>query len=122
MSRKVHPSSGLLDQYVVIERATETRDAHGGMVRTWAAIGAAIPAGIDPIRSNEALTADQIQAHTTHKITLRGYSQLTSFSRLVWYAQDGTSRIFNPVGPLDVGEAQAQVEVLCAEQLAGATP
>ena len=62
--------AGQLDKVVTIEAVTETQNARGEPVPSWAA-EATVWARIEPLRGQELVTAQQRAANVTHKITMR---------------------------------------------------
>jgi len=74
--------SGKLRKRVQIQAATDVRDAHGGLTRTWATI-ATVYGSVEPLQGRELYEAQQVHSRASLKITIRGYEGLTSQHRLV---------------------------------------
>ena len=68
---------------VEVQRATETRDAHGGLVQTWETLPARW-AAVEPLSGNEAAYARETYPGVTHQITMRYYSGLVPKDRLLF--------------------------------------
>ena len=112
--------AGKLRNPVVIETATEARDAEGGVTRTWAkAAGGDVYASIEPLRGNETLSDNQVKASVTHRVTLRHHSSLTAESR-IRFTRQGTTRYFHPVEPISPDERLESLVAMCTEQTSGA--
>jgi len=73
---------GPLSRRIAIQRATEARDAAGGVTRTWATI-ATVWGKVEPLRGRELIEAQGVKSEATHKITIRWYDGLTAKDRLV---------------------------------------
>lgn len=63
-------NSGKLDRRIVIEQVTETRDAYGGIVETWATF-ATMWAQVVPTNVNEIYNADALRAFKMTTFTVR---------------------------------------------------
>lgn len=74
---------GKLRHRVTIQRATETRNAQGGVIRAWAKI-AERWAAIEPMAGSERLQAAKMKAESTHIVTIRHYDGLTTKDRLLY--------------------------------------
>ena len=101
--------AGRLRHRVTIQGQTTAQDSYGEAVRTWADI-ASVWAEIAPIAGRELWAAQQTQATTTHRITLRYRSDLTQSCRLLF----GT-RIFGIDSIISPEEAGERLVVLCTE-------
>ena len=77
--------AGKLNKRVQIQEPAESRDAHGGVIRTWNTV-ATRWASIEPLRGQELYQAQQMGAQATVRITMRSYSGLTEMHRIVLYA------------------------------------
>lgn len=93
---------------VEIQTVVETRDAHGGVSRTWNT-DAIRWASIEPLTGREYFQAAQINSAITHKVIMRDYA-LTPKQRLVY-----DSRTFEIQSVKNIVELGAQIEVLCTE-------
>ncbi len=83
--------SARLNRRITIEQPVEIADGAGGLMRNWSAV-ATVWAEIIPQRTGggEAVFAEQIEAASTHRITLRYRSGITPDMRIQY---DG--RVFN---------------------------
>lgn len=62
--------AGLLRKRLVIQSATETAAVNGERGKTWATVST-VWGSIEPLMGKELLTAQQVSARVTHKITVR---------------------------------------------------
>lgn len=102
--------AGKLRHRIAIQSATETRDAHGGITRTWAT-AATRWGSIEPLRMREIFEGQQVEPRLSHMITLRHYEGLDSSYRLLLGA-----RIFNIHSVRNIDERDHKHEVLAMEQ------
>lgn len=100
---------GTMRDRVTIQRGTDTRDAYGQPITTWATVGTYY-ADLHHLSGREAVNALQIKAEATHKVTLRYVVPITPKDRLLF----GT-RVFNIVDVNDVDELHRTYELLCTE-------
>jgi len=68
---------------VQIQAASDSRDAHGGNVRTWGTV-ATVWASVEPLTGRELSEAQQVESRATVRITMRPYPGLTSRHRIVF--------------------------------------
>jgi len=103
-----------MNRRVIIERATETTDAEGGIAQTWATV-ATVWATIQPLRGDERTSADVVAAETTHKMFMRyssSLSALTPKDRIKY-----GSRVFDIQAALNAGEKNRMLELRVKERL-----
>ena len=103
--------AGRLRHKVSIQSATEARDAHGGVTRSWSE-SASVWASIEPLSGRELSEARQIAAETTHRIRLRYLSSLAPDQRIVH-----DSRTFEIVSIANVEERNREMVVLAKERV-----
>lgn len=99
---------GRMRHRLEIQRATETRDAAGGVVQTWSTLDTRW-ASIEALTGREYFMAKQVQSDATHRIRLRYYEGLRPSDRLYHNVQGLT---FNIVSLLDVGLLDKEWEIL----------
>lgn len=75
--------AGDLRHRVEIQEPSDSRDAHGGITRTWNTV-ATRWARIEPLSGRELFQAQQVEARTRVRITMRPYAALTETHRIVW--------------------------------------
>ncbi len=100
--------AGRLKKRIAIQAATETKGATGQTVKTWTTV-ATVWAGIEPVRGEERIAAQGVQARLTHKVILRhnAYPTLTSDHRFLY----GT-KVFEITGP-PVNSFESNREWIC---------
>lgn len=77
--------SGRLKHNLTIQQWVETgRSRTGEPTGQWTVVAAAVPAAIEPLSGSERFAAQQIQAQTTHRITIRYRSGITPKMRATW--------------------------------------
>lgn len=101
--------AGRLRHRVEIQTFTETQDTFGEPDRTWATADT-VWAAIEPLRGQELLSAQEINAETSHRVRLRYHSSVTPTARFKF----GT-RIFDILSVINWQERGASLEVLCTE-------
>jgi len=106
--------AGVMRQRVAIEQATESRDAHGGVTRTWTAY-ATRWASIEPMQGRELFEAQQVKSNVTHKVRLRHLDGITE-SMVVKHL----SRTLNIESIINTHERNAETVLLCTERANGA--
>jgi SPP1 family predicted phage head-tail adaptor len=109
--------AGRLRHRVEIQGYQETRNAYGQAVRTWVTEGYRW-ACIEPMTGREYWQAQQVQAQTSHTVTLRYYAGMTAEKRLV-LTDAGQTRIFNVDRVLRVDEVRHWMTLTCRENLGG---
>lgn len=102
--------AGNLRHRITIQTATETKDAHGGVVRAWANT-ATRWGSIEPLRMREMFEGQQIEPRLSHRIILRHYPGLTSAHRLTH-----ASRTFHIHSVRNFDERDRTHEVLAMEE------
>jgi len=110
--------AGLLRHRVRIETLSGASDAYGEQSKTWTPY-ATVWAEILPITGKERMSADQVQADITHKITIRATSTRVPPSARVVFNSQGADRIFNVINILRPAERQIALQLLVQEQVAG---
>lgn len=104
--------SGDLRHRITIERATETVDALGDVVRTWPGTVLGVRWGrVVPLRGQEFWDAQRVNSKVTHKVTLRDITGLTTSDRFVHLG-----RTLNLEVQLDPEERHITREFLCTEE------
>ena len=108
--RSLVQGAGELRHRLAIQSATETRDAIGGVTKSWATV-ATRWGSIRPLSGQELVSAQQASPRVSHKITIRYYSGLTPAFRL-----QNDSRTFNISSILNIIERD-KIQVILAEQV-----
>ncbi len=101
--------AGLIRQRVKVQTGTETRDAHGGVIRTFADT-ATRWASVTPLSGRELYEAQQVVADVTHLVVFRHPNPVTPITRLV---HEG--RVLNVERVLNKDERDREIMVLCKE-------
>ena len=107
--------AGLLRHRLTFQTATETRDAQGGVTKTWVDT-VTVWGDVAPIRAREYLNADQIRADITHQVIIRQYPGLTTKQRMKW-TDDGTDRYFHIESIIDMEERDRKLQIFCKEEV-----
>ena len=105
-------SIGQLRTRMHIQQVTETRTPDGGIAEAWSPF-AQVWAKVQGLRGRELFAAQQVQATTTHKVTIRYCRGLTSKHRML-IGQD-ESRVLNIESVVDVDEKHVTHELMCTE-------
>lgn len=75
--------AGKLIHRIQIQEPSDSRDAHGGITRTWSTV-ATVWGRIEPLSGRELFEAQKVESQARVKISLRPYSALTTKHRLIW--------------------------------------
>ena len=94
---------------VQVQRSVESRDAHGGVVRTWNTLSTRW-ANVEPLRGREFYSARQVNSDLSHKVTMRYFSDVTTSDRLEF-----DCRHFNIDSIRNLNECDRELEVMCVE-------
>ena len=100
---------GRLRERVTIQRASESRNALGETVLTWATY-AERWASVEGVSARESLTAGQSQIDVSHRVRLRYVDGLTQNMRFLW-----RGRKLEIVSLLEHAN-RSEHEALCQEQ------
>lgn len=101
--------AGRLRHLVIIQEPTETNDTQGQAVKTWGTF-ATVHAAVEPLTGREYFAAQQINAETSTKITIRYLAGITQKMRVSY-----DSRLYNIEGMKNIGERDRQIELMCSE-------
>lgn len=102
--------AGLLRHRVRIERATQGRDAHGGITQTWSLL-AHRWADVRPITARERVNAGEVLQDLTHTIEMRHFDGLTAKDRIVY----GTRVFAIEQPPMNVRERNITTTLMARE-------
>lgn len=101
--------AGKLRNSITIQKDTPTRDGYGAEVASWST-HASRWAWIQPLNGSEKYVSQQIQAITTHQITIRFATGVLPKMRVLF----GT-RVFDIVQVLDLEEKGTELKLVCKE-------
>lgn len=101
--------AGRLRHRVALQSATETRDAHGQPVKTWAT-NATVWGGVEPVRGKEAESANQIAAELIIRVVIRYRSDVTTDWRVVF-----ESRNLEIKAIIDPDLRHKELQLMCRE-------
>ena len=91
--------TGQMDKLVSVQKYSQTRDAQGGFIDTWAEENQ-VWAKLKSIGAQERIDADQVKNVRTHRLTTKFYSPgITGQDRIVWNA-----RTFHIVSVVTAGD------------------
>ena len=77
-----------LNRRITIQSATETQDAHGQPIETWADFAAELPAQYLPVAGREQFSARQRLAIAVTRFRIRYRTDLTRKMRIVFESQN----------------------------------
>jgi len=103
-------SIGELKHRVTIQRAALAQDSSGSTAETWSTL-ATVYAAIKPLKGREYFAAQQVQAETTHEITIRYRADVTALTRVVF-----GNRTFEIQSVINSMEANRWLILMCAER------
>ena len=102
--------SGQLRHLVTIQQTTASRDSDTGEATDAWSTFAECYANVMPLRGNELIQAQQVQAHVTHRVSIRFLDGVTGDMRVIH-----DSRTLHIEGVIDVGERGREMELMCRE-------
>ena len=102
---------GELKHLVSLQKRSVTRGAAGEVVETWATIGTAW-AAMKPLKGREYFAAKQVQAETTHEITIRYRSDMGPLDRITY-----KNRVFDIQTAINSMEQDRWLILICAEKI-----
>ncbi len=105
-------SIGKMRYRVKVERATNTRDAGGGLSQVFNSV-ATIYANIKPKSANSTYRQGILQEKVTHEITIRFMKNIDTNSRITY-----GNRSFAVNGIINVDERDRFLTLLCEEGIA----
>jgi len=106
---------GLLNSTVSIHRDTTSRDAAGGVTRSWASIYDGVPARIQPMSGSEAVTARRREGSAMWRIYVEPSKAITTRDRVVWTDPEGVTRTADVTEASDFQQAGVGVRLICEE-------
>lgn len=103
--------AGKLRQRITLQEVTETRDAVGGIIQTWADVRK-VWAQVEPLSGQERFAVDHAKADIDTRITVRGpsASDVTPKMRILFGA-----KIFDIESILDIESRDIRREIYCKE-------
>lgn len=102
---------GKLRHYINIESSADAQDDYGEQSKVWAT-AESVYASVQPLRGQELLEFQQINAELTHRIIIRHTSNATVANRIKF----GT-RIFDINVVRNIDERSNMQELLCKEKV-----
>lgn len=101
--------AGHLRHKLVIEEATETRDAHGQAVSTWSTL-AIVDGSLEPLNGREFIASAQVQAEVTARARIRYLEGVTAKMRISF-----EGKIYAITAVIDRELKHRDLELLLAE-------
>lgn len=106
--------AGRRDKKLLIQSPSGSKDAVGQRTTTWSTV-ATVWGNILPLKADTRFAAAQSHASTTHRIWIPMSSEIAAIDGS-WRVVYG-SRVFTIDGIINVGERNAEYELLCTEGL-----
>ena len=103
--------AGQLRHPIIIQEVVETRDAVGGITKTWDTWHQ-VRATITPLSSGEQIRAAQFGGETTHTVRIRYIDGLDLQHRILF-----GDRIFEITGIINFEERNRELLVSCKEKI-----
>lgn len=101
--------SGKLRHQLTIQTRSTTADSVGQPVESWTD-GQTVWASVNPLQGRELEYAQAVNSETSHKVTIRYLSGLTTGNRLKF----GT-RVFEILSIINMDERNIQLVLMCKE-------
>ena len=95
-----------------VEELTETRTADGEIIENWI-VDRPVWAQVMGLRGRELFSAQQVNALTSHKVTIRYFRGLKSKKHRLTSLD--SKRVLNIQSVVDIGEKHDQMELVCQE-------
>lgn len=103
---------GKFRRRVKIQQTTQTQDSTGAPLNAWADF-ATVWCSIEPLRGDELLAAQQVEAQLTTRIRTRYLSGVQAKMRVV--SEDGSTRTWDIRSVSDVNDEHKELELMCVE-------
>lgn len=110
---EINIQSGKLRHYLTLQQPTESRDAMGGVTRTWSAVGN-LHGEVRPVSAREFVNGERLTQDVTHIIRTRYRAGVTPSMRFTW-----GGRVFNIEKVINAQESGVMLEFTCIEDLNG---
>lgn len=105
--------AGTLRHQVTLQTVTETRDADGGVVETWADT-ATLWAAVEPLRGREYFSAKALQAEVTTRIRLRYRAAVVPKQRVTW-VDGSTTHTYDVLEVIEPDTRRRELALMCKE-------
>jgi SPP1 family predicted phage head-tail adaptor len=99
-------------KHVILQSEQQTPDGAGGYTLAWTNF-ATVWAEITPVTGDTVFVSGHLEAHITHKMTIRYLAGVTTDMRILW-----NSRTFNIRAVTNVEERNRVLELLVEEGVA----
>ena len=101
--------AGRLRHRVTLQRATESRDSFGQVVKTWADV-ATVWARVEALSGREYLEAQSLQRQVTTRMTIRWRSDVDAGLRALW-----RGRVYDIESALADETGRRSLTLMCVE-------
>lgn len=109
------PDVGTLKKRVSVQSRSQSIDAYGQPLDSWADIASPVWARIDPISGNEKMRAMAIASQLTHSVILRYKAAFVPPTESTAFRILYGTRIFNIVAAIDIEESHDFIVFECTE-------
>jgi len=99
--------AGKLRHRVQLQYPSDTRDAHGGITRSWST-SATVWASVEPLTGRELLDAQQVESQSDTRVRIRYYQGIAP----KWRVQHG-QHVYNVLHVGDVDVRNREMLLLC---------
>lgn len=110
--------AGALNQLITLQRRVEARNDAGEVTWTWQD-WETVWAAVEPLRSRELFSAQQVQSQSTLLVRIRHLSGVKATMRIVHITDDsspGETRYYQIDGPpINVRTGNDEMQLLCSE-------
>ena len=103
--------AGLLRKRLTLQQRSKSQDSYGQPLLTWSDV-ATVWGEIVPLSGSESVSADSLQASTSHQITIRYRSGVNTALRIKYGV-----RLFDIQNVLNPDERNKTLTLLCIEGL-----
>ena len=103
--------AGLLRKRLTLQQRSKSQDSYGQPLLTWSDV-ATVWGEIVPLSGSESVSADSLQASTSHQITIRYRSGVNTALRIKYGV-----RLFDIQNVLNQDERNKTLTLLCIEGL-----
>lgn len=99
-----------LPHFITIQKSTPTKDNSGGRVDNWSTFTTAF-AFLKPLQGREYFAAQQVQAETTHRVSLWYIPGVASDMRVLF-----NNRILDIKSVINVDERNIELHLMCVDK------
>jgi SPP1 family predicted phage head-tail adaptor len=108
--------SGELNNRVILQQRATTQDSFGAQINTWSDV-TTLWVSIEPLTGRELFAAQAVNTEITHVVKTRYQALFADPKAVAAMRLNYGGRLFNIHAPMNIGEGNREVQLLCSEGL-----